>query len=184
MLQPVTQAACHGAVMRLVLALVAVPAIARAGSVEDPLEGPQPRLDEHAYSVGAMTGVSWDGAPSAGVVGRVAITQRLATATQVRYRDGIWIYELDAIWELTQGRIAKVGSDVAYPVKFELLVGGGMLDRQALGSLGVALRVRAWDHVTLDVSVRDEITRSALRPHPWVNVPELQMALSWTLARP
>jgi hypothetical protein len=143
------------------------------------------RTVERADSIGAVTGVSWDGEPSAGITGRIGLTERIAIGAMVRARGDDVVPQLDAIWQLTHGKLAATyGDRPVYPIRLELVAGVAVVDpdgkgRRAAGTFGVTLRVRASTRLSIDVSLRDEISR-ADRPYRFVHVPELQLAVSWT----
>jgi len=160
-----------------------VSSTAAAEPLEDrvgPLSGTLESIAERAHSLGAVTGVGFDGRPSAGVVVRLGLTERLAIAALARARGSAIVEELDAIWQITQGKLAATyGERATYPIRFELITGVALVDQEIAASLGLALRVRASHRFTIDLSVRDEIAR-AERPSRFTHVPELQLALSWT----
>jgi hypothetical protein len=69
-----------------------------------------------------------------------------------------------------------------YPIHFEVIGGIAFVDLHAAASLGMALRVRVSSQLTVDVALRDELTRGDVH---WLDhVPELQLAVSWTAPHP
>jgi len=150
------------------------------------------RSVERADSVGAVTAISFDGRSSAGIVGRVGITERLALAAMVRARTDDpgevgdrrdVVAGLDAIWQVTRGRLsATYGDRAVYPIRLELIGGLAFVDLRPAASLGIALRVRISTRLAVDVALRDELTRGVV--HTLDHVPELVLAVSWAAPTP
>jgi hypothetical protein len=153
----------------LVLLAAAMPAAA------DPLE----RID----TVGAISAMTADGRPSTGLVMRVVLLDRLALAAQARTRDGTLIENLDVVFQLTHGSLSSTfGSRPELPIRFDVIAGAGVIQDHATASYGMLLRIRASRRITLDVTLRDEVSH-ATRPDHFTHTPEVQIALSWTAPR-
>jgi hypothetical protein len=139
---------------------------------------------ERVDTIGTVSGVTWDGRPSTGMVLGVGLTSWLALAGQVRARSGELVENLDLILHVTHGSLESTFGNSVYPIRLDLIGGVGAIERQryATGSFGIALRIRASRRFTIDFAVRDEVSRVP-RPNRFVHVPEVQLALSWTSQR-
>jgi hypothetical protein len=138
---------------------------------------------ERPDSIGAVAGVTFDGRSSYGVTGRFAFTERLAIDAQLRQREDVTITDVDLVWQLTRGNMASTfGDSSPIPIRFDVLGGIGLVDRELAMSLGVALRVRAASWLTIDVGMRDEIHRGpgSRTRNDLLHTPEFQLALSLT----
>jgi len=156
---------------------VAVTLIALAGTAgADPVE----RLD----SIGAVTAITTDGRPSAGFKLGLNLVDRFVLGAQARARDGELVENLDLIFQLTHGELESSLDDSVYPIRLDLLAGVGAIERTryATASFGMAFRVRATSWLTVEVALRDEISRIP-RPNRFVHVPEAQLAITWTALR-
>jgi hypothetical protein len=172
------RARCRSGV-RAALAVVLASGVATA----EPAPTSVGDVPERAHTLGVIPVITWDGAPSAGAIARLAVASRFAIAGEARARSGALVADLGLVWQVTQGTIAATYGDRAvYPIRFELALAGGITDRHATVAVGAALRVRASRRLTLDVSLRDELAR-ADRPGRFVHIPELLLAVAWTAGR-
>jgi hypothetical protein len=139
---------------------------------------------ERIDTIGAVSAVTWDGRPSTGFKLGINLTSRFGLGAQARARSGELVENLDLIFQLTHGHLESTFDGGVYPIRLDLIAGVGAIERQryATGSFGTAMRVRATRWLTIDVSVRDEVSRVP-RPNRFVHVPEVQLALSWTAPR-
>ena len=138
---------------------------------------------ERPDSIGAVGGVTFDGRSSYGVTGRFAFTERFAVDAQLRQREDVTITDVDLVWQLTRGNMASTfGDSSPIPIRFDVLGGIGLVDRELAMSLGMALRVRAASWLTIDVGMRDEIHRGpgSRTRNDLLHTPEFQLALSLT----
>ena len=170
------------------IAIVAVAAGSADAEVRDNLAVEETSI-ERPDSIGAVAGVTFDGRASYGVTGRFAFTERLAIDAQLRQRETATITNVDAVWQLTRGNMASTFGDRSpIPIRFDVLAGFGLVERELALSLGVQLRVRAASWLTIDVGMRDEIFRGpgSRTRHDLLHAPEFQLALSLTAphARP
>jgi len=171
--------------MVAIAASLATPALA---DVHDSL-AVEETTSERPDSIGAVTGVTFDGRSSVGITGRFAFTERLALDAQLRQRDIETITDVDLVWQLTRGNLASTFGDRSpIPIRFDILAGGGMVESRLAVSLGFALRVRVVSWLTVDVGMRDEIHRGpgSRTRNDLLHTPEAQLSLSLTAphARP
>lgn len=158
---------------------------------------------ERPDSVGVVTGMTFTGAPTAGLAGRFALAERFALDGQIRLRppsasmsDGAvgTVGDLGLAWTITYGTLAaRYGARETYPLRFDLIAGAAVVDGELAAAIGVALRARVARYVTVELAVRDElgpgrpiVPRGARGDEPWIatsafsHVPEVQLAISLT----
>jgi hypothetical protein len=202
-MQPVARRGVGVGVRAAVTLLVAACALAGEARADD-----KPGVDaelttrwaEAPDSVGVVGGVTFEGAPTFGLAGRFALTERFALDGQLRKRvlrtdaDHAVVGNLGLAWTITYGHLDwTFGDRPSYPLRLDLIGGAAVLDGDLALALGVALRARVSQYVTVEVALRDEFSRG--RPHvppgargdePWIQTPlfdhspEVQIAISLT----
>lgn len=184
--------------MRASAVAFAVAALALVGTARADGDADVPvGVGERPDSVGLVGGVTFAGEPSFGVAGRFALSERFAIDGQLRTRgvaDNDIVGDLGLAWTITYGRLdATYGDRLSYPLRFDLIAGAGFVDGEAALALGVALRARVSRHITIELALRDELTRGhpivppgARGDEPWIqtpligHAPEVQVAISLT----
>ncbi|MBX3159477.1 MAG: hypothetical protein KF773_26135 [Deltaproteobacteria bacterium] len=154
-------------------------------------------VGERPDSVGLLGGVTFDGAPSVGLAGRFALSERFALDGQLRTRgvaDNELVGDLGLAWTITYGRLdTTYGDRLSYPLRLDLIAGAAIVDGEPALAVGVALRARVARYVTVELALRDELARGrpivppgARGDEPWIqtpllgHAPEVQVAISLT----